>query len=149
KPHRVALNLNVPFLHDVEQSDLNFPGKIGQFIDGEDAAVRTWQQAVMDAQLTADRMSSLCRLDRIDIPDDVGNGHVRCSQFFDIAFVPTPILDRCFVALFLNQIATAPAYRTEGIVVNLTTRNNGQHFIQEIGETSQNPAFGLATKAEK
>ena len=28
--HRVALNLNVAFLHDVEQADLNFSGEVGQ-----------------------------------------------------------------------------------------------------------------------
>src|SRR5215831_10165775 len=136
QPYRVALNLNVPFLHDIEQTDLNFSGKIRQLIDGEDTAVRTWEQAVVDAQLAADRMSPFCRLDRIDISDNVGNGYVRCSEFFDIAFVPTPILDRRSVALFLNEIATSPAYRTERIVVNLTTGNNGQRFIQEVGKTA-------------
>ena len=37
--NRVALNLDVAFLHDVEQADLNFAGEIGQFVDGEDAAI--------------------------------------------------------------------------------------------------------------
>ena len=35
----IALNLHVAFLHDVEQADLNLAGEIGQFVDGEDAAV--------------------------------------------------------------------------------------------------------------
>ena len=35
----IALNLNVAFLHDVKEANLNFSGKIGQFVDGEDAAI--------------------------------------------------------------------------------------------------------------
>src|SRR5215831_9959728 len=136
QPDRVALNLNVPLLHDVEQPDLNFSGEIRQFVDGEDAAVRTREQAVVDAQLAADRMPSFCGFDRIDIPDDVGNGYVRCSEFFDIAFLASPILNRCSVALFLNEFATSPAYRSERIVINLTTGNNGQHFIQKISKAA-------------
>ena len=49
--HRVALNLHVAFLHDVEQANLNFAGQVGQFIDGENAAVGARQQAVVDRQL--------------------------------------------------------------------------------------------------
>ena len=49
--NRVALNLNVAFLHDVEQADLNFSREIGQFVDREDAAIGAGQQAVMNCQL--------------------------------------------------------------------------------------------------
>ena len=37
--HRISLNLHVAFLHDVEQADLDFSGQVGQFVDGEDAAI--------------------------------------------------------------------------------------------------------------
>ena len=37
-------NLNVAFLQDVEQTHLNLAGKIGQFVDREDAAVGSRQQ---------------------------------------------------------------------------------------------------------
>src|SRR4030095_8827975 len=33
QPHRVSLNLDVTFLHDIEQPDLNFAGQIRQFVD--------------------------------------------------------------------------------------------------------------------
>ena len=48
--HRVALNLHVAFLHDVEQADLNLAGQVGQFVDGEDAAIGARQQAVVNRQ---------------------------------------------------------------------------------------------------
>ena len=51
--NRVALNLDVAFLHDVEEADLNLAGEIGQFVDGEDAAIGAGQQAVVDGQFVA------------------------------------------------------------------------------------------------
>ena len=50
KTDRVALNLNVALLHDVEQANLNLARQIGQFVDGEDSAVGPGQQAVMNGQ---------------------------------------------------------------------------------------------------
>ena len=50
KPDGIAFDLNIAFLHDVEQADLNLAGKIGKFVDGEDAAIRSRQQTVMDGQ---------------------------------------------------------------------------------------------------
>src|SRR5207253_1036318 len=33
QPQRIALNLNVAFLHDVEEADLNFSGQVGKFVN--------------------------------------------------------------------------------------------------------------------
>ncbi len=44
KTYRVALNLHVAFLHDVEERDLDLTGEIGNLIDGEDATVRAGQR---------------------------------------------------------------------------------------------------------
>jgi len=32
---RVALNLHVAFLHDVEEADLDFSGEVGEFVDAK------------------------------------------------------------------------------------------------------------------
>ena len=56
--HRIALNLHVAFLHDVEQADLDLAGQIGQFVDGEDAAIGARQQAVVDGQLVGDVLAA-------------------------------------------------------------------------------------------
>src|SRR5438067_1176951 len=37
--HRIAFDLHVAFLHDVEQSNLDLSRKVGQFIDGKDSAI--------------------------------------------------------------------------------------------------------------
>ena len=39
KAQRVTFNLNVAFLHDVEQSDLDFTGEVGKFVDGKNTAI--------------------------------------------------------------------------------------------------------------
>jgi hypothetical protein len=51
--HRIALDLHVALLHDVEKSDLNFPGEIGQLVDGEDSAVRARQKPEVNRQFVA------------------------------------------------------------------------------------------------
>src|SRR6266536_3922111 len=51
--HRIALNLHVAFLQDVEKSHLNFSGQVGQLVNREDATIGARQQAIMDSQLIA------------------------------------------------------------------------------------------------
>ena len=51
--HRITLNLHVAFLHDVEETDLNLAGEIGQLVDRKDAAIRARQQTVVNRQLVA------------------------------------------------------------------------------------------------
>jgi hypothetical protein len=52
--HRVAFDLDVAFLEDVEQADLDLAGEVGQLVHREDAAVRPRQQAVVHRQLVAE-----------------------------------------------------------------------------------------------
>ena len=59
--HRIAFDLHVAFLHDVEQADLDLAGQIGQLIDGEDAAVGARQQAVVHGQLVGDVVARCAR----------------------------------------------------------------------------------------
>ena len=90
QPHRIALNLHVAFLHDVEQAHLDLAGQVGQFVDGEDAAVGARQQAVVDGQLVGNIVAAARRLDGIDIADHVGDGHVGRGQLFHVAVLARP-----------------------------------------------------------
>ena len=54
QPDGIALNLDVPFLQDVEQADLDLAGQVGQLVDGEDAAVRARQQAIVHREVVAE-----------------------------------------------------------------------------------------------
>ena len=81
----IALNLDVAFLKDVEQADLNLAGEIGQLVDAEDAAVGARQQTVVNRELVGELQPAARRLDRIDVAEHVGNRHVRRGELLDIA----------------------------------------------------------------
>src|SRR6202021_4207198 len=74
--HRIAFNLHIAFLHDVEQAHLNFSGKVRKFVDGEDAAIGTRQQPIVNGELATECVSSASRLDVVDIADQISNSDV-------------------------------------------------------------------------
>ena len=84
----ISLNLNIAFLHDVEQADLNFSREVRQFVDGENAMIGARQQSVVHGVLAAEFVSAACRLDGIDIADQVGDRDIGRGQFFHVALVP-------------------------------------------------------------
>ena len=45
---RIAFDLDIALLHDVEHADLNFSREVGQFIDGKEPAVCARKQPVMN-----------------------------------------------------------------------------------------------------
>ena len=85
QPHRIALNLDVALLQDVEQADLNLAGQVGQLVDREDAAVGARQQPVVHRQLVGELQPAARRLDRIEIADHVGDRDVGRRELLDIA----------------------------------------------------------------
>ena len=125
QPDRIALNLHVAFLHDVEQADLNLAREIGQFVDGEDAAIGARQQSVVHGELARQFVAAARRLDGIDVADQVGNGDVGRGQLFHVAMLGRQPGDRRRVSFFRDQLAAAPADRRIRIVVNLASRDVG------------------------
>ena len=126
-----------------------FAGQIGQFVDREDAAIRSRQQAVVHGQLVRNVLAAARRLDRIDVADHVGDGHVRRRQFLDIAvFGPEP-RDRRVVALFGDEIAAAPADGAERIVANFTAGDVRHCRIEQTGQHADNPRLCLTAQSEK
>src|SRR5581483_9503163 len=87
EPDRVALNLDVAFLHDVEEANLDFAGEIGKFIDCKNPAIRSWQKSVVHGQLAAEFVTATSRLDGVDVADQVSDGDVRSRQLFDITLL--------------------------------------------------------------
>ena len=83
----IALNLHVAFLHDVEERHLDFAGEVGQLVDGEDAAIGAWEQAVMHGEFAGEVLAAARGLDGIEIADEVGNGDIGRGELFDVALV--------------------------------------------------------------
>ena len=87
QPHRVAFDLDVALLHDVEQRHLDFAGEVGQLVDGEDAAVGAGQQAIVHGQFAGKIFPAARGLDGIEVADQVGDGDVGRGQLFNVALV--------------------------------------------------------------
>ena len=101
--HRIAFNLHVAFLHDVEQAHLDLAGQIGQFVDGENAAIGARQQAVVHRQFVAEFVPAARGLDGIDVADHVGDRHVGRGQLLHVALVAVEPRDGRFVALLAQS----------------------------------------------
>ena len=99
QPHRVAFDLDVAFLKDVEQPDLDLAGEVRQFVDRKNPAIRAREQAVVHRQLVAELQAGPHRLDRVDVADHVGDRDVRRRQLLDVAVLARAPGDRQVVAL--------------------------------------------------
>ncbi len=147
--HRVALNLDVAFLQDVEQADLDLAGEVGQLVDGEDAAIGAGQQAEMHRQLVAQLQAALGGLDRIDVADHVGNRHVRRRQLLDVARFARPPGDRHLIAFGLDARLPERRQRRERIVVDLAVGNHRNPLVEQRRQRAENARLGLAAQAEQ
>src|SRR5256886_8591630 len=146
---RIALNLNVAFLHDVEEADLNFSGKVWQFVNGKNAAVGARKKPIVDGEFVGQVASAASRADGINIADNVGHGYVRRSQFLDKAILAGHPGDGCIVAFAVDSFTARAADGLERIVVDFAARDDRHFRIKQIDEAAQNAALGLASQAEK
>ena len=138
---RVALNLHVAFLHDVEQADLDLAGEIGQFVDGEDAAIGARQQAVVHGQLVGDVLPAARGLDGVDIADHVGDGDVRRGELLHVA-LRRDAARRSGASLgsAATQVAAAAADGRVRVVVNLAAGDVRRPFVEQGGEQANEAA---------
>ena len=146
---REPLNLDIAFLHDVEQPYLNFPGQVRQLIDGKNAAIGPGKQAEVDVQFIGKLVPASRRLDGIDVPDHVGDGHVRCGQFLHITKLPGKKSHRRGIAFLCQQQVAGPADGRIGIVVDFTPCQYGQLLIEQAGEGPQDAALGLPAQPQQ
>src|SRR6267142_178625 len=149
KAERIALNLDVAFLHDVEEADLNFSGEIGELVDGEDAAIGTGEQAVVDGKFVGKIASAARGADGIDVADDVGHGDIGRGEFFDEAIFARHPGDWRVIAIGGNSFAAGAADGLVGIVIDFAAGDDGHFGVEEIDEAAEDAAFGLAAEAEK
>src|ERR1035437_4366193 len=145
----VALNLDVAFLHDVEEPDLDFAGEIGEFVDGENAAVGARQETVVDSELVGDVLAAAGGLDGVDIADHVGNGDVRSGQLFDVAMVAVEPGDGRIARFRGHQIAAAAADGRVRVIVNFAAGEVRSPLVEQAGELAEETGFGLPAQSEE
>ncbi len=145
----VALNLDVAFLHDVEERDLDLAGEVGNLVDGEDAAVGAGKEAVVHGELGAELLAGARGLDGVDVADEVGYGDVRGGELFNVAILGGHPGDGGVVAAFGDEIAGELGKRGVGVVAELGAGDVGHCGIEQGGEGAEDARFGLAAEAEQ
>src|ERR1700675_1907680 len=148
-PHRIAFYLDVAFLHDVEQSHLDFSGEVRKLVDGEDSAIGAGKKAVVNRQLVRKIAAASGCLDGIHVADHIRDGDVRRSELFDVAVIAAEPGDRRGVAFRGDEIAANAAQRRIRIVVDFASLHDRNMWVHEAGEVAKNPRFRLAAQAEK
>ena len=103
----VAADLHVALLEHVQQPDLDALREVGQFVDGEDAAVGARNEAVVEGELVAE-VAALGDLDGVDLTDEVGNRGVGGGQLLAVAEAAVHPLDRGVIALRCHEVTGVP-----------------------------------------
>src|ERR1019366_1493932 len=147
--HRVALNLHIAFLHDVEQTNLDLAREIRQLVDGEDAAIGARQQSVVDRVLATQFVAALGRLDGVDVADQVGDGDVGGRQLFHVTIGRRQVRNGRVIRVVGQQFAAAPANRRVRIVVDFAAAQVRHMRIKQAGKRAQDAAFRLPAQSEK
>ena len=143
-----AADLDVALLEDVEQADLDPFGEVGQLVDRDDPAVRARDQPVVDRQVVR-QVAALGDLDRVDLPDEIGDRDVGGRQLLGIAPVARQPVDRRRVTVLLEHRAAGRADRREGIVVELAAAQDGKPRVEKLDELAGHARLRLAALAEE
>src|SRR6266700_260774 len=141
---RIAFNLNVALLHDVEEADLDFSGEVRKLVDGEDAAIGAWQKTIVDGEFVGEVASAAGSADGINIANDVRHCYVGRGELFHEAVLAGHPSDGRVVAVGGDFFAAGAADGLEGIVVNFAAGDDGHFGIEKTNKAAQNAALGLA-----
>src|SRR5262249_53904809 len=144
----VALDLHVLLFHQVEETDLDLLGEVGQLVDREDATVGARHQTVVDRFLVGE-VAPFGDLDGIDLADQIGDRHIRRRQLLAVAPAPIDPLDLQRLALRRLRLATGLADRLFRIVVNRTSLDDRNLRIEEGQQSPDDARLRLTTLTEE
>src|SRR5581483_4494459 len=144
----VAADLDIALFHDVQQAHLDALGQVGQLVQAEDAAVRARQQPVMDRQLVR-QVAPLGDLDRIDLPDEVGDSDVGRRELLAVAAVARQPGDLSEVVVLRNLLPARLADRLVGIVVDVAAGDDRGLLVQQVDQRAREARLCLAALAEE
>jgi hypothetical protein len=144
----VAADLDVAFFEDVEEADLDFGGEVGEFVDGEDAAVGARDKAEVHGGFVG-KVTALSMLDEVDFADEVGDGDIRCGKLFVVAGGAVDPFDGSIISLFRDEAFAGGGGGVDRIVVDFGAGEDGDEFVEEVGEHAEDAGFGLAAEAKE
>jgi hypothetical protein len=147
--HREAADLQVALLEDVQQRHLDARREVGQLVDGEDAAVRARDDAVVDDLFVGVGQALVRGLDRIDVADEVRDGDVGRGEFFAISLLAVQPRDGQIVAFLRGETPAALARRLQRRVVDLASFDDRNALVEQQRERAENARLGLPAQSQK
>src|SRR5262249_13802403 len=142
-------DLEVLFLENVQEPDLDARLQVGQLVDREDAAVRARNDAVVDDALVRVVEPQRRSLDRVDVADQIRDRDVRRRELLLVALVPVQPADRRLVAVRLEQRARVVRERHERVAVQRAALDRRDPFVEEAGQRAQQAGLGLGSEPEQ
>src|SRR6185437_3233718 len=149
QPDGVAFDLDVAFLHDVEEAHLDLAREIGELVQRENAAIGARQHAVVDGELIRQHVPATRGANRVHVADDVSDRHVRRRQLLHVAFLARDPGDRRVVAQLGDGHAGVLGDGGEGIVVHLAAGDDGDRVIQERDQRAEYARLRLAAQPQQ
>src|SRR6266581_1782053 len=144
----VAFDLDVLLLHQVEEADLDLLGQVGKLVDGEQAAVRARDQAVVDGLLVG-QVAALGHLDRVDLAHQVGHRDVGGGELLAVALVGPDPREREPLALGGQAPLALAADGRERVVVDRAARDHRHERVEERGQAADDAALRLPALAQE
>ena len=148
QPQGVAAHLDVALLHHVEHGHLNALGQVGQFVDGDDAAVRPRDQSVGDG-LGVTQAAAFGDLDRIDIADQVSDAGVGGGQFLGVTLAAVSPRHRQVVAEFGGPPDRLGRDWRIRMLAELGAGDHRCPLVEQPGQRAQQPGLALTAFAEQ
>ena len=103
----------------------------------------------MNSELAAQLLAAARGFDRVDVADEVGDGDVRGSKFFNVALFRSEVGDLRLVGVGGDAVATRSAQRKIWVVVNLAPGDVGRLRIEQARQCPQYSALCLAAQTEQ
>src|SRR5579884_170271 len=144
----VAANLHIALFHDVQQAHLDALGKVGQFVDAEDATIRARNHAVVDGQFVGE-VAAFGNAHGINLAHQVRDGDIGRRQLLAIAAITRQPGNLYIVSTFLYLIAASLTDRLVGIIVDLATGNDRHFLIQQADKRARHAGLCLPALAQE
>ena len=142
-------DLDVLLLQDIEEADLDAGLQVRELVDGKDAAVAPRDDAEVDRPFMGIVQALRRRLDRVDVADKVGDGHVGRRQLLAVSPAPVDPFDGCLVAAFADQVHGGFADRLIRVVVDLAPLDHRDIFIKQADQLPHDPGLRLSAQPEE
>ena len=136
-------------MHDVEQSDLDLAGEVGEFVDGKNTAIGARQQAVVNGQFIGEVASATRSPDRVNVANNVRDGNVGSGEFFHVALVSWKPGDGRVVAFSGQAFAASAADGPQRVVINLASGDHWNFRVQKLHQATQDATFGLPAQSKQ